>query len=637
MGFFGYVATTAQRLFGRVPPATIVRRPAPRDASRWPQWLTSGLTISRMSAILRMADQGYLTDYFQLVQEIAAREALVTGLLSVRCAALSQRPVQFEPAKGRNVDKALAEAVAAYAQEVFDGLRLSRCVNGAPELFGGSKTLVEQLVLASYFGVRVLWLNWTVPPGSQRPRPTSIEFLDERRLWHDIQTNALYLATAQDPAKGLNLSTVDPALCIVARYPRISPHLAMAGAARAILLPWWIRFGSYKDFANYLETWSKPSLVVKKAKDTPTNQDDVENAQNMLEDFMGDSRHLLPEGWDIEVIEAVLGGEKVFESADHLTERHLQFALVGQVGAIANDVTTHASAAQSQHVRDDLTDGDAVFSGEVIEKIVSPALAIEFGPDYPKPICTFGIEQSVEARKAKALAIQAGAYPLVSLLKAGIPVNVGAFCKDILDVELREDGLVDPLWLKNMKLLSAAGVGGGSTTDPTQHNRVQPAQFSRDHAGLMIALYPSPEVQAALELDGGEPAGEIHLTLCYLGAAATYPYLQRLIALVVEWAAQHSAMVGEIQGLGIFGKPGEFVLWAAPDVHGLSAARTDLVERLARAGLLTPQEHDFTPHITLSYLETLPTPLPDVPTLPLYFNKVAIVNGGQKTWVSFGN
>ena len=654
MGVFSRIA---QAVFNTAPapraPATLYRQ-APRDTHRWPQWLSSGLTITRMSAILRQADQGYLTDYFQLIQEVAAREALITGLLSVRTSALSQRPVVFTPATGRHVDRVRAAEVAACAQEIYEGLRLSRLVNGQPELYGGGKTLVEQLVLASYYGVRVGWFNWSVPEGMPRPRPTSIELLDERRLWHDIHSNALYLATAQDPSRGVNLSEVPPEHCIVARYPRISQQLAMAGAARAILLPWWIRFGSYKDFATYLETWSKPSLLAKSSKDVSASYDSetLTTVENLLEDWMGDTRSILPEGFDVEIIEAVKGGEEVFNAADKMTERHLQFAIVGQVGAIAGDITTHASGAQAQHVRDDLTDGDAVFVGEILERIVGHGLAVEFGPGYPKPSCTFAAEQSVEAKKAKALAQSTALHPMISAVKAGIPINIPKMCADN-DIPLTADGKLDPQWLANLALVSKVSTGGttptpdgggGGGTPPTgdlppiarpQTPDVQASQFARDHGGIMVALYPSPEVQAALALDGGEPADEIHLTLCYLGDASTYPYAAKLKGIVAQWAKEQPSLSGEVQGLGIWGKPGEFVLWASPDVNGLAAARYELIRRLTAAGCLGKQDHDFTPHLTLSYCETLPSPLPDVPRLPLHFSEVHVVQAGNRTAYRF--
>lgn len=653
MSFFGRVA---QLVFGRPAPspAPALYRAAPRDASRWPQWLSSGLAISHMSSVLRMADQGYLTDYFQLIQEIAARESLITGLLSVRCAALSQRPVVFAPATGRRVDRALALEAAQCAQEIYEGLRLSRLVSGQPELYGGGKTLVEQLVLASFYGVRVLWNNWSVPAGMPRPRPTSIELLDERRLWHDIQTNALYLATAQDPSRGLNLSDIDPACCIVARYPRISQQLAMSGAARAILLPWWIRFGSYKDFATYLETWSKPSLVARSAKEVAASYDSdtLATIKELLEDWMGDTRSILPSGFELEVLEAVKGGELVFESADKMTERHLQFALVGQVGTIAGDATTYASSSAAQQVRDDLTDGDAVFVGEVLERIVSPALALEFGPDYPKPSCTFAAEQSVEAKKAKALSWSAAIYPIISAAKSGAPVNITAAFAEV-GIPMRADGKLDPQWLANLAAVTQVSVGaapstpapdgqGGAptgnlpTTDrPPTTPDLQASLFGRDHSGLMIALYPSPEIQAALALDGGEPADEIHLTLAYLGDAATYPFMEKLTSILAQWAKEQPSLSGEVQGLGIWGKPGEYVLWASPDVNGLASARYELVRRLTEAGCLGKQEHDFTPHLTLAYTEQLPATLPAAQPLPLHFDCVYLVQAGTRTAYRF--
>src|SRR5690606_33780777 len=60
-----------------------------------------------------------------------------------------------------------------------------------------------------------------------------------------------------------------------------------------------------------------------------------------------------------------------------------------------------------------------------------------------------------------------------------------------------------------------------------------------EHTGAMIALLPSEEDAARLALDSGEPAGELHCTLWFLGEAAPWTDDQRneLIAGVSARAA----------------------------------------------------------------------------------------------------
>lgn len=584
-----------------------------------------------MSSILRQADQGYTRDYFQLIQEVGSREALIAGLLSVRTSAISQRPVVVEPNKKdarKNPDR--ANSAASFCQYVLDDIRLMRREGDHQEYYGGLSALVEQITLTCFYGVRNFWPYWDVLPGDSYPKPIAIEVMDERRFWHDIQTDELYLATEDDYSKGICLSQVDPALSIVARNFQISRQLAMSGIARSVLLPWYLRFNSYKDFVSYIETWSKPSLVAKRPNDLPgAYSESVETTmQNLLEDWLGDTRALLPSGFEVEVVEAVKGGEAVFDSVDKMTERHLQFAIVGQVGTVAGDATTYASSGAAQQIRDDIADKDTRFVSEILERLLSHAVAVAFGSDCPTPHVTFEQEQSVESYKARALAMQSAIYPLAGGLPKGIPIDIVEYCK-LTGIPLRADGLMDPKWFANIKAITEAGIGTGGSEQKTQSQLL-----SQNHTGIMVALYPSAEVQGLLAQPGGEPPEELHITLCYFGDAANYPYAKTLARVVSEWAAQQTALQGEVQGCGVWGDPGEFVLWASVDIDGLAEARTNLYQRLKLHGVIGKQEHDFSAHMTLAYTEEKPV-LPDLPHVPLYFDRVCLVVGGNKTWFNF--
>lgn len=295
MGVFDRLGQRVARLFGRAPqPRSIGLRP-PRDQSRWPQWLSSGLTLDRMASITKLADQGYLCDLMALEQEIAGRDPLVSGLLTTRLSALSQRPVKCQPSKADR-DASRAQAVADFGQAVLDGLKVARREGDRTRSEKGLSGVVEGLAMASYYGAAVGWVHWGLRAGDPRPRPLAVELMDERRLVVDPNTEALSLVTAQSGAKGVPLSAFDPALVLEVRSTRISRRIAMAGAARACLLPWWIRFGSIKDLTSYLETWAKPSVVGHHSKDAPASygSDALQSFKDLLEDFMGDTRARSP-------------------------------------------------------------------------------------------------------------------------------------------------------------------------------------------------------------------------------------------------------------------------------------------------------------------------------------------------------
>jgi phage gp29-like protein len=427
---------------------------------RWPDWLSSGLTLERLGTILKDADQGNLQDMMTLLQEIAGREPLLNGLLSVRLSSLSQRTIEVQPNK-QDKDTVRAQAVAEHYQRIVDDLKLARSEGEGLVYYGGLQSVIESILMTVYYGAEVGWINWAERDGCAQP--IAIEFLDERRLYHDIATDKLHIMTDKSGYSGVPLSSFDPMLVLEIRNTRLSRRVAMAGFGRSILLSWWLRFGTLKDLTNYVETWGRPGLLVT-ANDNTTgyDEDQYEQLQKFLEDYMGDTRVLLPPGFEAELLEAQSGGEKIFETVDSMTERHIQFAAVGQVGAIAGDATTYAAGKQAQRVRDDLTDGDARLVSEVLEKLGRYATAAYFGADVPGPRVEFSSEKSTGAIKEKALAIQAASYPLISMLKGGIPVEIRLYCEE-MGIQLTADGNLDPQYLRNLKMLTQMGVASGAS------------------------------------------------------------------------------------------------------------------------------------------------------------------------------
>lgn len=131
------------------------------------------------------------------------------------------------------------------------------------------------------------------------------------------------------------------------------------------------------------------------------------------------------------------------------------------------------------------------------------------------------------------------------------------------------------------------------------------------HTGGMVALVPdSPSPHA---MPGGLAAADLHVTLVYLGDVSGWGEdLKARVLEAVSSLADALSLDGQaarLQGLGIF-KPaaGPLPVWASVDVPGLAAYRTALAIRLratlADAGVDLPDEHDFTPHMTLAYAES---------------------------------
>jgi len=170
-----------------------------------------------------------MQDLMALLQEIAAREPLLNGLLSVRLSALSQRPISVKPSK-QDTDHNRAVIVAQYVQEVLDNLKIARADGEDVEYTGGIKSVIENILLSVYYGAQVGWIHYGNPKDSDYIAPLAVEFLDERRFYLDIATDRLCIATEKLGLQGAPLKEYPLMQTLEIRNTRLSKRLPMAGS-----------------------------------------------------------------------------------------------------------------------------------------------------------------------------------------------------------------------------------------------------------------------------------------------------------------------------------------------------------------------------------------------------------------------
>ncbi|MFJ2745323.1 2'-5' RNA ligase family protein [Streptomyces sp. NPDC087440] len=148
--------------------------------------------------------------------------------------------------------------------------------------------------------------------------------------------------------------------------------------------------------------------------------------------------------------------------------------------------------------------------------------------------------------------------------------------------------------------------------------------------GAMVALYPPPAIAERLAQTNGSPAGDLHITLAFLGDADQLPGHPDDFTHVVQSAlAGAEPLRGSIGGIGRFPDHGSGVpTWVPVDVPGLAELRQRIVDHLApQYGAALRTEHGYTPHLTLGYdLDDVP----DVPSLPVDFPAVHVVRGSDR-------
>lgn len=182
-------------------------------------------------------------------------------------------------------------------------------------------------------------------------------------------------------------------------------------------------------------------------------------------------------------------------------------------------------------------------------------------------------------------------------------------------------------------------------TDTSQVPSVSESQIwlaERQPSGFLVALWLDGEAAGKLAVEGGEEASSLHITLAYVQNADEIDELTqaRVISAVYDEVKYSDAPSGTIAGYGRFhasdSSDGQDVFYLTPDIPRLFDLRQRIVNCLSCNGLSVSEQHGYTPHITLSYLDPeSDNPQYEVPELELKFSAVTVMSGSRRTDIPF--
>lgn len=147
--------------------------------------------------------------------------------------------------------------------------------------------------------------------------------------------------------------------------------------------------------------------------------------------------------------------------------------------------------------------------------------------------------------------------------------------------------------------------------------------------GSMIAVYPTPAEAEAIARPDGQPAEELHVTLCFLPEAPDDRLLAQIAGALERIGADYSPLAGAIGGTGEFAEgPDGAPVIALPSVVDLDCLRVAVAGALDTLGVAYSQNHGWVPHMTLGYGN-----VPDreaVLGLPVSFAAVSLIRGTER-------
>lgn len=162
---------------------------------------------------------------------------------------------------------------------------------------------------------------------------------------------------------------------------------------------------------------------------------------------------------------------------------------------------------------------------------------------------------------------------------------------------------------------------------------------TKEHTGAMLAfVLDDSDAKALLSAvpAGIDPVSDLHLTLMYLGdtRALSSEVRESARQALESFATRNGPISGAVSGVGRFTNDegdGTNALYASFDAGELTALRDGLIAAMGAAGVVSPSEHGFTPHITLAYIPSAaPTPDIDVPVLKLTFKAITLAWAGEQ-------
>lgn len=140
------------------------------------------------------------------------------------------------------------------------------------------------------------------------------------------------------------------------------------------------------------------------------------------------------------------------------------------------------------------------------------------------------------------------------------------------------------------------------------------AAAAYDGDGSMVSFRIEPELAGRLaeNLEDGNPADEMHVTLAYLGEDVDPEVLNAAVDVVEGITAEYNVFPAYLGGRGQFLND-EVANYASVDSPNLEGFWADLTDRLGRAGVWFATDHGFTPHVTLKYGEMGEHEWPELP------------------------
>ena len=160
---------------------------------------------------------------------------------------------------------------------------------------------------------------------------------------------------------------------------------------------------------------------------------------------------------------------------------------------------------------------------------------------------------------------------------------------------------------------------------------------SKSGSGVLVAFMLPEDIANLLSVDGGEDVDGMHLTLAYMGNLTDLDTnkIAGLESCVESFALAYAPVSGKIGGPVRFNATAfsddKDVAVASFQCNGIQDFRKQLVSYLEFAGVEVSDNFEYTPHITLAYIDPeADIPVQRIEPIDITFNKITLCLGAQR-------
>ncbi len=358
-----------------------------RIATLTNQYLTpmlGGLTPSRLSSILRQADDGDLTAQHRLFADMEERDAHLAAEMGKRRLAVMGLPWDIVPPRNASAaEKAAAEWVKEVLTDAVDP--------------------IEDLILALMDGVghgfAPVELEWR-----QEGREWLPAFWPRPQEWFRLSQDRRELRLLDAAVDGARLQPFGWILHTHGK-PKTG-YLGRVGLHRTLVWPFLYKAYALGDFAEYLETYGLPMVVGRYY--SGASEDEKSSLMRAVTALGHDARAIMPADMQLEVQKITGGGD----STPHLAmmgwaDRAESKAILGQTMSADAMATGIGSGAATLHgeVRDEIRNADArQIAGTITLDLIYPLIALNRGGIDGPARCPRLVFDTGEAEDLGALA-----------------------------------------------------------------------------------------------------------------------------------------------------------------------------------------------------------------------------------------